>query len=161
MAFDLIGFTSSLIQKKAVNEILKCNDFTIKYNLVLSPEQAVELAETQNLILKENGRLDFGGGVIDKMIKQFCDSPYISMQNYTETLNELIELFYYYKNETQDRISDDDLIKFMQKAFDGVCRGSIELLSGQELERLAHNLRFGLPANYREPDTEEEDYDEY
>ena len=150
MGFEIIPFASGLIQKQAVGEVIKCNDYTEQFGLVLTQAQAIELVETRSLSLRDNGRIEFGGGVIDKIIKEFCDSPYISMHNYAATLHELIETFYYYKNETLDLISDDDLIKFMKSAFDGVCQGSIDLLSGRELYRLARNLRFGLPADYSE-----------
>ena len=165
MSFELIAFTSSIIQKQAAYEIEKCNDFTANYALVLTHQQAVELIETRTYALNVNGRIEFGGGVIDKIIKEFCDSPYISMDNYTETLHELIEMFYYYKNETLDLISDDDLIKFMKKTFDGVCQGSLELLSGRELARMARNLRYGYEPDYSEDtisdEDEEDEYGEY
>jgi hypothetical protein len=48
----------------------------------------------------------------------------------------------------------------MKTAFDGVCQGSLDLLSGRELYYLARNLRFGLPTDYSEYDSLEED-DEY
>lgn len=165
MAFELINFNSSLIQKHAVNEIVKCNEFTVNYGLVLTETQAMELVETRTYSLKENGRVEFGGGVIDKIIKEFCDSPYISMHNYGETLHELVEIFYFYKNETLDLISDDDLIKFMNKAFDGVCQGSLELLSARELAKMARNLRYGYATDYSEDNNlekdEEDEYEEY
>jgi len=143
MGFELIPIASGLIQKQAVNEIIKCNDLTVNYGLVLTPAQAAELVEMRFQALCENGRIEFGGGVIDKIIKEFCDSPYISMHNYTQTIHELIEIFYYYKNETIDLLSDDELIKQMKTAFDGICHGSLDLLSGLELDRLARNLRSG------------------
>lgn len=162
MAFELISFNSGLIQKQAVNEIVKCNDYTERFGLVLTQKQAIELVETRSLSLRDNGRIEFGAGVIDKLIKEFCDSPYISMHNYESTLHELIEMFYYYKNETMDLISDDELIKFMKSSFDGICQGSLDLLSGRELFRLAKNLRYGLPADYTEENytDDEEEYDE-
>ena len=151
LGFDLIPFApAGLIQKQAAGEVVKCNDYTLRFGLVLTQSQAMELVETRTLALSDNGRIEFGGGVIDKIIKEFCDSPYISMYNYVETLNELIEMFYYYKNETMDLISDDELIEFMKSSFDGVCQGSLDLLSGRELYRLAKNLRFGLPYNFSE-----------
>jgi hypothetical protein len=150
LGFEIIPFASGLIQKQAIGEVIKCNDYTEQFGLLLTQAQAIELVETRSLSLRDNGRIEFGGGVIDKIIKEFCDSPYISMQNYAATLHELIETFYYYKNETLDLISDDDLIKFMKSAFDGVCQGSIDLLSGRELYQLARNLRFGLPTDYSE-----------
>lgn len=150
MEFELISFTSGLIQKQAVDEVVKCNDYTERFGLVLSQEQAKALVETRFVSLQNNGRIEFGGGVIEKIIRAFCDSPYISMQNYEQTIHELIEMFYYYKNETMDLISDDDLIKFMKSSFDGVCQGSLELLSGRELYRLAENLRYGHPGECTE-----------
>jgi hypothetical protein len=157
LSFELIPFASGLIQKQAVGEVIKCNDYTERFGLALTQAQAIELVETRSLSLRDNGRIEFGGGVIDKIIKEFCDSPYISMDNYAQTLHELIETFYYYKNETLDLISDDDLIKFMKSAFDGICQGSLDLLSSRELYRLAKNLRYGLPADYSEDDFSEDE----
>ncbi|HCC36043.1 MAG TPA: hypothetical protein DEQ02_10635 [Ruminococcaceae bacterium] len=160
MNFELIPFASGLMQKHAVSEIVKCNDYTEQFGLSLTREQAVELVNTRSLSLRDNGRIEFGGGATQKIIKEFCDSPYLYTQNYAATLHELIETFYYYKNETLDLISDDDLIKFMKSAFDGVCQGSIDLLSNRELYRLAKNLRFGLPADYSEDSFTEDEGDD-
>jgi len=51
--------------------------------------------------------------------------------------------------DTRNKImSDDDLIKFMKQRFDGICQGSMELLSGRELANMTRNkdrlLRFGF-----------------
>lgn len=149
MNFELIPFASAgSIQKQAVSEVVKCNDYSRRFGLVLTQTQAIELVETRSLALSDNGRIEFGRGVIDKIIKAFCVSPYMSMHNYAETLHELIETFYYYKNETMDLLSDDELIKMMKSSFDGVCQGSLDLLSGRELYRIAKNLRFGLPNDF-------------
>ena len=155
MSFELIPFASGMIQKQAVGEIVKCNDLTARFGLVLTHAQAMALVETRADSLRDNGRIEFGGGVVDKLIKEFCDSPFISASNYAEILHELIRLFYYYKNEALDLITDDDLIKFMKTAFDGVCQGSLDLLAHRELEQMAKNLRFGLPADYMEDDGDE------
>jgi len=156
LSFELIPLTSCFIQKQAVDEVIKCNDYTARYGLILTPTQAIELVETRSIALSDNGRIEFGGGVIDKIIKEFCDSLYISMHNYTQTISELLEIFYYYKNETLDFVSDDDLIKHMKTAFDGICQGSLDLLSGRELDRLARNLRFGYRYDYSEGDFSED-----
>lgn len=163
MAFELSLFSGALVEKQAVNEVMKCNDLTVKFGLVLTETQALALVETRSFALKENSRIEFGGGVIDKIINEFCDSPYLSMHNYEETLHELLETFYYYKNETLDLMSDDDLVKYMKNAFDGICQGSLELLSGRELHKLARNLRYGYAPDYSddviELDEDEEDED--
>ncbi|NLO85396.1 MAG: hypothetical protein GX096_08210 [Clostridiales bacterium] len=160
MNFGLVSFTSGLIQKQAVSEIIRCNEYTDQFGLSLTQEQALELVETRAYALNSNGRIEFGGGVIDKIIKEFCDSPYLYRQNYAHTLNDLTEIFYYYKNETMDMMTDDDLIKFMKTAFDGICQGSLELLAGRELYVMASNLRSGRPtemAQRQMPDSEEDE----
>ena len=98
LSFEIMNVYSSIIQKQAIDEIEKCNDFTFRFGLTLSRQDAVELVKTRTLSLKNYGRIEFGGGVVDKIIREFCDSPYISMDNYVETLHGLIEIFYFYKN---------------------------------------------------------------
>lgn len=155
MGFELISFSSGLVEKQAVREIVQCNDYTEQFGLVLTQQQAAQLVQTRSDSLRQNGRIEFGGGVIDKIIREFCDSPYISADNYAQTLHELIELFYAFKNETMDRVPDDDLIHFMKSAFDGVCGGSLELLADRELYRMAKNVRNGLPFHYAQENKED------
>ncbi|MGM9968576.1 MAG: DUF6323 family protein [Rummeliibacillus sp.] len=162
MDFNIMNIHSSLIQKQAVQEIFQCNDFTTKYGLSLTEQQAMELVKTRNQVLSSNGRVEFSGGIIHKIIQEFCDSPYITKDNYVSTIQELIEIFYYYKNETEDLVSDDDLIYFMGNAFNQKCQGSLELLSGRELDKIATNLRYGKnPLDDEEADCENEDDDNY
>lgn len=150
MDFDIIQYSYNLINRQSAEQILKCNEFTAKYGLTLTPKQAMNLVETRCRSLKDNGRIEFGTGIIDKIIKEFCDSPFLNKDNYEETLEELIQIFYYYKNETLDKLSDDELIKYMKKAFDGPCQGSLELLADTELDRMARNIRYGYPLDYNE-----------
>lgn len=157
LSFEIMNVYSSLIQKQAIDEIEKCNDFTFRFGLTLSRQDTVELVKTRTLSLKNYGRIEFGGGVVDKIIREFCDSPYISMDNYVETLHGLIEIFYFYKNETLDLISDDELIKLMKDSYDGKCQGSLELLSGRELDRMARNLRYGYEPDFSENNECEEE----
>lgn len=49
------------------------------------------------------------------------------------------------KMETMDIVSDDELIDFMKEAFDGFCKGSLELLAGRALPMLAEHVRSGEP----------------
>jgi hypothetical protein len=134
----------SALSGQAIIEILDCNEKTSEYALTLSPSEARGLVETRAEVLKSNGRIEFGGGVIEQIITAFYDSPYISQYNYAETLNRLIELFYYFKNETLDMLSDDELISWMKTYFDSSCQGSLELLSDREMEIMAQDLRSGV-----------------
>lgn len=144
-------------------EIVDCNDKTQAYHLALSEKDAEMLIATKNEVLRKNSRVEFGGSVISKLILGFYDSPYISQHNYVETIDDLIETFYYYKNETLDEISDDDLIQLMRELFNKRCYGSIELLQNRELERISHNVKYGIwdfdKVEALEPGEEEEDYE--
>lgn len=144
---------SVIMQKLAVTEILDCNEITSRYRLILTPTEARELVATRAQALSSNGRIEFAGGIINKLIMKFCNSPFLSQYNYATTLNDLIETFYYFKNETLDEVSDDELISLMKTYFDRSCQGSIELLQNRELETLARNIRYGI-SEYKE------DYDE-
>ena len=125
-------------------EIVACNDKTTEYHLVLSKKDAQMLIATKNEVLRKNNRVEFDGHIISNLILAFYDSPYITQENYYETIDELIETFYYYKNETLDEISDGDLIQLMRELFDKRCYGSIELLQNRELERISHNVKYGI-----------------
>ncbi|MBO5413921.1 MAG: hypothetical protein J6A29_06595 [Clostridia bacterium] len=139
-----------------IANIKKCNEYTRQYGLALSDNQISNILERRKDTLKETGRIEFREGIIDKLIKEFCDSPYINQENYAEILYELIEIFYEYKNETMDLITDDELIEFMKKSFDGICQGDLEYLSGTVMYRMRENLLRGKPIDYIE---DGEDYE--
>lgn len=135
-------FSGELLVEQSITELMQCNEETLPYQLQLTKEEAVLLVETRNEALKITDRIEIGGGMIKKLIHIFKDSPYISQYNYAETISELIDTFYYYKNETLEEISDDDLIDLMKELFDGRCHGAMELLQGKEMDGIAHNIRF-------------------
>ena len=132
-----------LQKAKMITELEECNEFTLNYSLRLSDPQIIELVKRRFEALKNTGRVEFGQGIIKKLITQFCDSPFITQENYEDTILELQDSFYYFKNECMDKIPDDELISIMKKHFDGVCQGSLEYLSGTTLEDLCRNTRYG------------------
>lgn len=140
--FALAAMDAALAERQVTDHILQCNKATEKYGLILTEHQALSLAQTRTTSLKENRRIEFGTGIVDKIIMAFCDSPYLSQENYEDTLHELISLFYELKNLTEDRVSDRDLMEFMKQAFDNGCRGSLELLSGEAM-RLSEHIHCG------------------
>lgn len=111
-----------------VKDLQTCNALTEKYGLALTPTQMRSLAERRVEALQATGRVEFGEGILKKLIFAFRDSPYLSQQNYEETLTELQDLFYQLKNETHDRLSDDELIEKMKAAFYGRAQGALELI---------------------------------
>lgn len=128
-------------KKQELNRINNCNQYTEKYGLVLSEQDTLTLLKNRQNNLKEQERVEFGEGILTKLIYAFCDSPYIYQDIYMETLSQLQEIFYLYKNESLDEFSDDELIDYMRVAFNGVCQGSLEYLEDTCLEMLARDIR--------------------
>ena len=131
-------------KKQLIMNIKKCNELTIKFGVSLSDEVIDRLINKRFEALKNTGRIEFDEGILKKLIEAFCDSPYIMQNNYEETLEELQDIFYFFKGEAMEQISDGELIEFMKRDFDGKCQGSIEYLSGTSLEELCRGTRYGL-----------------
>lgn len=119
-----------------LQEIRDCNRFSSQFGLILKEPEIRELTECHRKALHDTGRIEFGGGILPKLIYAFCDSPYLDQENYAITLAELQEAFYYFKGEAQERFSDDELIDFMVKVFHGRAQGSAEYLIGTSLVAL-------------------------
>ncbi len=121
-------------RQTTLNQLQACNGMTA---LALRREQ----------LLQESGRLEFGGGILQKLVYTFCDSPFIAPRNYAATLDGLLECFYHCKTEALERITDDALLAIMKRQFDGPCQGSLELLGGTVLENLARAARCAPPGS--------------
>ena len=142
MSMDItVLSTSTLARKLAAEQTLACNAFTEPFGLTLTKQDATALVATRGAALQSFGRVEFGAGVVEKLIYAFCDSPYITQDNYAETLHALIACFYYYKNKTLDLLSDDELVEFMQTRFNTICEGSITLLQETYMEQMAATVR--------------------
>lgn len=125
-------------------KIQKYNAVTAKFGLSLSEVQINELISKRVSSLKDTDRIEFGEGILPKLIYAFCDSPFITQDIYAEILAELQDLFYYFKNESNDLLSDDELIEYMKLVFDGRAQGSVEYLEGTSLEELCRYVRGGF-----------------
>jgi len=148
-------FENNSLEKQVFDEIIECNEVTRDYSLKLNEEDVKEIIKTRNIALEKSGRIEFNGQIINKLIIAFRDSPYISQHNYSETINELVEIFYNYKNETLDFIGDEELIEIMKEYFDNYCQGSLELLEGKVLYKIADNIRNGVK-DYTNLDSEKD-----
>ena len=127
--------------RAAEQELRMCNEHTAAFGLVLTEADIGQLAQGHVDALRSTGRVEFGGGVLQKLVDAFRDSPYITQENYAQTLSELQEIFYYFKNESMDRLSDDELIGAMKEVFDVQAQGSLEYLAGTALEELCRKTR--------------------
>lgn len=128
-------------QKNQIQKVMQTNQYTERFGLVLSEEDANLLVQERSSSLRQEQRVEFGEGILPKLIFQFCDSPYLSQDNYVESIVRQQEIFYLYKNESLDDLSDDELLDYMKEKFDGVCQGDFEYLEGTVLEEFARNVR--------------------
>lgn len=132
--------------QKRQNEIvtlIQSNDKTQKYGLSLSKEDAAELIECRDESLKKYQRVELGTSILDKLVYTFCDSSYINQDNYLEMLERLQEIFYEFKNESEDNLTDDELLSFMKEQFEDVCSGDVDYLEGTCLEIFTKAIRAG------------------
>lgn len=120
----------------AVNEIYNLNKITERYGLVLSKKQITNLIKNRNTLLKELGRIEIGSGVLEEIIYEFCDSLYIDKNNYYNNLIELTRIFYLYQDELNNKLTDEQIIKYMKDNFDNICGGSVEILESECLDKL-------------------------
>lgn len=138
--------------------IEKLNQATGVYGLALTAAQAAMLAQRESESLLRAGRMDFGGGILRELALAFAASPHVLKDTWAEMLGELIELFYAFKNETHDRLSDEELLHAMVCLFNGPAQGSLRALADCREETL---LRFAAEDGFSpERDEGEEDYDD-
>lgn len=137
----LLRQDAALDGRREETAILACNKTLALHGLALTREEAAMLATARTESLRKSGRVEFGGGITQRLVQAFADSPFLTRENLASTLAELTEIFYAFKNETMDALTDGELLQFMREAFDGACGGSTELLCGRELPRLARQIR--------------------
>lgn len=130
-------------KKAELAAILKLNEKAKAGGLTLSEEEAELLVAYRQKSLKEQGRVEFGEGILPMLIDFFCDSPYLNQSAYAEALIELTDIFFLFKNESCDCLTDEELLNFMREQFDEVCFGSCSYLAETCLERFSRAVRAG------------------
>ena len=125
------------------DKILALNEVSREYGLVLTPEDAKELSEIRERSLRDNERLEIGLGAMEGVIRRFSRSSFINQENYAYVIAEVTDLFYYIKTETDDKISDTELLDELYLRFEQRCRGSVDLLVSREGEILIRKINAG------------------
>ncbi|AIQ12478.1 DUF6323 family protein [Paenibacillus durus] len=134
------------MQEHYMNELLELNEKTKEYGLILTPRDVELMMAARNEVLHSYGRVELSIEVTKALIEVFSASSFIQQENYADTLNELHEIFYDLKNETEDRVSDMKLIHRMKEMFEEDCEGSLGLLKSR-LEEWAEEFRRELQKN--------------
>lgn len=120
-----------LERQTGLEEVLETNRAAERYGLALTR------------VLREQKRVEFGEGIVPRIIDEFCDSDFIDRDNYADTVVRLQEIFYLYKNEMQDEVSDEELLHFMREQFEEICFGDLDYLEGTCLNIFAQAVRAG------------------
>ncbi|GEN87506.1 MULTISPECIES: DUF6323 family protein [Oceanobacillus] len=123
-----------------IMDLVSLNDKTKERGLALTPDDAKSLVASRNKVLRDHARIELSNGVLKELIEVFSTSPYINQEHYVDTLNELQEIFYYLRNETEDKVADAKLIQLMNDYYNRSCAGSIELLRSK-MEEFTENFR--------------------
>jgi len=140
---DVMSLIQAHRQETELAAIISYNDKTHIFNLSLTEEDAKQLIICRNESLKKYRRVEFGVGILDKLIFTFCDSQYIEQESYLETLMKLQDIFYEYKNEAEEKLTDDELLTFMREQFEDICFGDLDYLEGTCLKIFTEAIRSG------------------
>ena len=106
------------------------------FSAVSARSLQAELADCNRLT-----EAQFTGGIFRKLAYAFCDSAYITPANYADTLSELVALFYAFKSDIEDEMTDDELIEAMRRIFDGRAQGDLTYLADITLGDLCRPQR--------------------
>lgn len=127
------------------HELRSCNLVTERFGLSLSVQDVQALAVGRLEALQTTERVEFGGGVAKELVLGFCSSPFVTQHTFVQTVVELQELFYDFKNESLEQIPDEDLIETMRSLYDNVAQGDIGRLAEALFEGLARHVREEVP----------------
>ena len=141
MGKDLLALLQN--QQNQLGKVLETNKETEHFGLALTRQDAELIVQERKNSLKEQRRIEFGEGIVTKIIYEFCDSDFIDQNNYVETIIRLQEIFYLYKNEMLDEITDDELLHFMKEQFEEICFGDLDYLEGTCLNIFSQAIRAG------------------
>lgn len=133
-----------LAESAPAGQLLELNNYSRKYGLQLSRRDADLIVAARNNSLQRQGRIELSNQPLVDIVRTFCSSPHIGQAEYVDIISELVEVFYCIKNESREEIPDDELIAAMKTFYDGICQGSLDLMAGRELERLAREVRTGM-----------------
>ena len=126
--------------RESLQVLAGVNRQTARYGLTLTPEEMTALAESRGRALRDTGRVELGEGILPRLIDAFCDSPNLHQADYAGTLEALQTIFYRWKNEAGDLTPDEDILRFLRRAFDRA-GGSTDCLEGFSLGELAKRMR--------------------
>ena len=107
------------------NEILNLNERSQEYGLILTPDDVENIVKSRNHTLNSYGRIDLNMDVTKEIMEILYKSQFTDKDDYVEMINDLVEIFYFLKNETFDEISDKEIIEIIGEFYEET-RGRID-----------------------------------
>ena len=133
---NIVSILSILQDEGSKREIIASLEYSEKYGLTLTDTDINNLTESRHEALRRFGLVEFGGGITPKLVRAFCDSPYMEQSSFADTLSMLQDAFYCFRREAGETLSDDELIEYLVSFFDNDAGGSAEYLSEVSLSEL-------------------------
>lgn len=155
-AFLRSGYPAEVEQK----DLLQMNDETAQYGLQLSPAEAAELTKTHRTALVKTNRIEIGHETVQKIIHALSRSQYLPQTHYADVLNEAVYAFYELKNESEDKMTDDELIENLADGFEEYEGDMDAYLQSCGLDGLLRKIRYGLQPEEDEKDAEDNEKEE-
>lgn len=143
----------------AAGELEALNHTIRRYGLALTAADARAIVAGRLEALEFTDRVEFGGGVAKELVRAFASSPHMSRATFADTVIELQELFYEFKNESLEQVTDDELIAKMRGLFDEVAGGDLTYLEQALFEGLARRVREEAVGSIVEDDAADPDAD--
>lgn len=138
LSFDLSMNVACMSPDVLQADLEVCNQATVSYGLSLTHQQMMGLTERRQMALQATGRVEFGRGILREIVLEFCDSPYLTQENYEKTIADVQDVFYRRKEDAEEGelVADDDLLEALHYAFDNDVAGSVAALEAIPLEAL-------------------------
>ena len=87
------------------------------YGLTLTEEDVRQITRNTKETLKKTGRIETCTDSLEKIIAFLYSSPYTQKDYYVEVISDMEEIFYFFKNQVLDLLSDDEIIEILEKAY--------------------------------------------
>lgn len=137
--------------------LLLLNRTTAERGLELSRKDAQDLALVRREALDRSGRIEIGSETVGKIAAAFARSDYLTQAEYAPVLEKATEAFYELKNESEDAITDDELIRLLADGFERYGGDLERFLASRELDARLRFARYGFEEEQEEDDDEEEE----
>ena len=124
------------------NEILNLNERSQEYGLILTPDDVENIVKSRNHTLNSYGRIDLNMDVTKEIMEILYKSQFTDKDDYVEMINDLVEIFYFLKNETFDEISDKEIIEIIGEFYEET-RGRIDNIQ-DKAEKFSIDYKYNM-----------------